>query len=938
MSKKVEETKNTMLKQYLSLQLLYVEFTDYIENKIKNILIENGIKYQSMNSRVKTYDSLEKKLTEKLINGICKNIKNLNDLSGVRIIFYDEDELKRFSNILYNEFNIETYKISEDIMEYDGTNVTISLKKDVNKFNGLLCEIQLTTVLSHAMNEFGHNIIYKDIDELKSKDIIEYERIKSIFSETRRDILKIMANLEFINHRVQSIKSGSKNIELLLGEDFKNKLQNVNSLIDLEDVINKMIEVIPIVNHSEDKYKTLYDSGIICSIVKRFSELPIETAKFLNYDTYEYKFGKLLEFLQCYKYLWLNDFKTIIAILYIISSNNNLLGKFDDFIKDLIVSDKADSVRGYGGYHIHEKIYTLILDNELDEYIRIKFAEYFCDLNYNYCEESGMNQISFVRNQINPNENYINKIYTVIDVLLSLFINKYSKNKLQALININCELERNAEVFDLNPIYEFFDKNYDDIDMYSKNELYKSVCFWKNTKIKSSNFYKKLKQDKVQNLFAMLFNYYIEEIPGSKYAEREEFKNNYLNDYVSNFKKSNVKDIVKILNVIDDENISDLNIWYAGNFLIKVGELKGYGKKILDEKWNEYILLGIMKTDDEYELIIKDFVKAQKIVQAMHQTGYINLKILDLLIDYSDKSKNKDLEISIMKLILNNAGLVCVEKYKKYYLKKLNQYNSDKKGIISGLLYNPQSESKIIEEYDHSDICILMENLRYSNFNNINSLFLYDLFEKYPNDIRELLRKKINDNSNSNLYNSYRHINLTECKNYNIERYKNLSFCFEMLRENEWYKISNYIHYLIGEYSKELEMNILKYLKENDNYDSYSIAIDLCRIFNASISCWNIYEYIVSKVELNDKLLNEIECLLFNTGVVTGEYGLANSFKEKYEFFKNLKPRNQKVKDFVKKEISRFKNLYQDEKNKTDKELITKETKYKLENKKTDEN
>ena len=46
MSKKVEETKNTMLKQYLSLQLLYVEFTDYIENKIKNILIENGIKYE----------------------------------------------------------------------------------------------------------------------------------------------------------------------------------------------------------------------------------------------------------------------------------------------------------------------------------------------------------------------------------------------------------------------------------------------------------------------------------------------------------------------------------------------------------------------------------------------------------------------------------------------------------------------------------------------------------------------------------------------------------------------------------------------------------------------------------------------------------------------------------------------------------------------------
>ena len=65
-------------------------------------------------------------------------------------------------------------------MKYDGTNITISLKKDVNKFKGMLCEIQLTTVLSHAMNEFGHNILYKDVDELQSKDVKEYERIKNI--------------------------------------------------------------------------------------------------------------------------------------------------------------------------------------------------------------------------------------------------------------------------------------------------------------------------------------------------------------------------------------------------------------------------------------------------------------------------------------------------------------------------------------------------------------------------------------------------------------------------------------------------------------------------------------------------------------------------------------------------------------------------------------
>ena len=135
--------------------------------------------------------------------------------------------MKKFNNILYDEFNIEKNIPSEDIMKYDGTNITLSLKKNISKFKGLLCEVQLTTVLSHAMNEFGHNIVYKDTDELDSKDSKEYENIKAIFSEVREDILKIMGKLEFINHRVYSIKSGAKNIEILLGKDFKNDLENV---------------------------------------------------------------------------------------------------------------------------------------------------------------------------------------------------------------------------------------------------------------------------------------------------------------------------------------------------------------------------------------------------------------------------------------------------------------------------------------------------------------------------------------------------------------------------------------------------------------------------------------------------------------------------------------------------------------------------------------
>ncbi len=70
---------------------------------------------------------------------------------------------------------------------------------------------------------------------------------------------------------------------------------------------------------------------------------------------------------------------------------------------------------------------------------------------------------------------------------------------------------------------------------------------------------------------------------------------------------------------------------------------------------------------------------------------------------------------------------------------------------------------------------------------------------------------------------------------------------------------------------------------------------------------------------------------------MSGEYGIANSFNNKCIFFKALKPKNKKVKEFVNKEIKRFKLLYQVEKNKVDKNLIKDETKYKLENEKSDD-
>ena len=268
-----------------------------------------------------------------------------------------------------------------------------------------------------------------------------------------------------------------------------------------------------------------------------------------------------------------------------------MLDRFEKFLESIIISDKVDSSNGDGNYEIHEKVYYLILNKGVDEYLRIKLAEYYCNIRYSYSKSIDTDKIEFVNARTSPTEEYKTKINTVIKELLEIFIDSRSTNVLRVLININSILENNSDIFKNNPIYDFFGDNYDKIDIFSKNELYKSVCSWNHSQFRNSEFYKKINQDRKQKLYGMLCNYFIEEIPGTKYEEREEYRTNYLKDYINNFKQNNVKEIIAVIDAVEKEESSNVNTYKAGKFLIDVGTLKKYGKEILKNRWNEYIFL-----------------------------------------------------------------------------------------------------------------------------------------------------------------------------------------------------------------------------------------------------------------------------------------------------------------------------------------------------------
>ena len=120
--------------------------------------------------------------------------------------------------------------------------------------------------------------------------------------------------------------------------------------------------------------------------------------------------------------------------------------------------------------------------------------------------------------------------------------------------------------------------------------------------------------------------------------------------------------ILKSLNIADPNCV---DMYIGGKHLFKIGYETNYGKEILEQQWNEYILLGVVKRDKKYNLNIQNEDEAIKILKAMNMINEIDEKLLELLIKLADKIKSEQIELELLRVIANNSDLIINEKYKK---------------------------------------------------------------------------------------------------------------------------------------------------------------------------------------------------------------------------------------------------------------------------------
>jgi ppGpp synthetase/RelA/SpoT-type nucleotidyltranferase len=168
---------------------------------IEAILQDAGISYQSIQFRVKSAEKLKKKFLNPEKN--YKRLEDITDLAGLRIITYYEGDIDRVSEIIKAEFDIDLRnsvdkrEVEPDRFGYSALNYVCrhSAKRasdvEYKKFSGILCEIQITSILRHAWSELEHE--WYDLKDAYPKAV-------------KRRFYRIAALLELAESEFQDIR------------------------------------------------------------------------------------------------------------------------------------------------------------------------------------------------------------------------------------------------------------------------------------------------------------------------------------------------------------------------------------------------------------------------------------------------------------------------------------------------------------------------------------------------------------------------------------------------------------------------------------------------------------------------------------------------------------------------------------------------------------
>ena len=296
MTQPLDPHSQELLRQYESLLPVYKQMEKVIPDKLKEFFDEAGIIVAALEHRIKTKESLAGKL--KLKGGKYRDIYDITDLVGLRVITFYIDDVDKVASIVERLFeidwenSIDKRKAHEiDSFGYLSLHYICRIPESSYKdpehpeLNKIRFEVQMRTILQHAWSNMNHDTGYKSGVEIPSIYMRNMSRLAGMLELVDDEFSRIRREITDYRRNVQNLVSSGNLEEVQLdGDSFKSYLQ-----IGPFDALSKRIASI---NQAEIQpvdlsnflalfkamgFKTL---GDIAKMVKEYSDAAYQIACF----------------------------------------------------------------------------------------------------------------------------------------------------------------------------------------------------------------------------------------------------------------------------------------------------------------------------------------------------------------------------------------------------------------------------------------------------------------------------------------------------------------------------------------------------------------------------------------------------------------------------------------------------------------------------------
>lgn len=195
----------------------------------KRILISSfsgeNIPFHTIESRAKSVESFERKAQRLDADGVTKYgnpLGEITDLAGIRIITYTLRDVESVCGFIQRNFEIlEKRDVGEERFKegkfgYKSIHFLIKYPigrlalPDFSRFHGMICEIQVRTVLQHAWAEIEHDIQYKNQSGLPTM--------------LQRRFIALAGLLEIADREFQAIQDEDERLKTTISEALQEEL------------------------------------------------------------------------------------------------------------------------------------------------------------------------------------------------------------------------------------------------------------------------------------------------------------------------------------------------------------------------------------------------------------------------------------------------------------------------------------------------------------------------------------------------------------------------------------------------------------------------------------------------------------------------------------------------------------------------------------------